>query len=160
MRVNGYKFPLWLILFVGLSLVFTVVSIYMVVSIMTVGPADFAVAPTEFSSSVYIPENSVVCPGDKLRISYSFRVVEENPFAVTIIETWANSQGNNVVRDQHPEYAISTHPLGWTDLTIERVVPDLPSGEWQFLRVATTPSSSRHPAFFSSPFTIPDTCIE
>jgi len=55
MKVNGTKFPIWLILFIGVSFLLAILSLYMVAQVVASQP-DFAANPVQFSSDVYLPD--------------------------------------------------------------------------------------------------------
>jgi len=158
-RINGYRFPIWLIAFVAISFLLAILSLYMVGQVMANAP-DYAIVPKEFSSNLYIPEKSQLCPGDDLSVDIEFQSLTDETFTFQVVETWATAEGKNVIWEENPIYAISTGGAGWNSKTIVRKVPTLPAGDFQFLHVATTPASSRHPAYFSVPFEIPESCFE
>lgn len=154
MKVNGYRFPIWLILFVATSFLLAILSLYMVAQVMAAAP-DFASNPVEFSHDIYFPADSEHCSGDILTTDFKFRVLHERA-VMTLVETWANDDGITIVQDETPQYVITEKNPEWRVFTLEKEIPDFAPGHYSFLVAVFTSPSARHPAFFEVPFTVVD----
>lgn len=156
MKVNGYRFPVWLILFLAVSFLLAMLSLYVVAQAMAAAP-DYAANPVEFGSDIYYPADSEYCGGDVLAADFQFRVLKPRSVLMRI-ETWATSEGITVIQEEHPQYVITEKDIDWQSFTLEKEIPDLGAGDYSYLVAVFTPPSARHPAFFEVPFTISEGC--
>lgn len=156
MKVNGYRFPVWLIAFVAVSLLLALLSLYMVAQVVANAP-DYATNPVEFSSDIYYPDQDEYCSGDMLTTKFDFRVLQGRS-VLMLVETWAGEDGVTHLQDEIPQYVITETILDWRSFPLAKEIPELPPGNYSFLVAVFTPPSARYPAFFEVPFTISEGC--
>ncbi len=156
MKVNGYRFPVWLVAFIGVSLLLAVLSLYMV-GLVVANQPDYAVNPVEFGSDIYYPADSEYCDGDMLTADFEFRVLKPRSVLMRV-ETWATAGGRTLIQEEHPQYVITEKNTDWQSFTLEKEVPDLAAGDYSYLVAIFTPPSARNPAFFEVPFAIAEGC--
>lgn len=159
MKVNGYRFPVWLLAFIAISAIGALVSVYLSIRI-----GYHSVASTEFFETQFafvfdvaeIHENKV-CPGEMIVFDYDIDVQHEGPFVARITETFTLPDGKHVIFDDHPFWANQIGPAHITrTLSIE--APDLPAGDYLYRRYASLPPTSGAPAHLEVPFTILANC--
>lgn len=161
MRINGYRLPNWLGIFIVLSVLFTGLSVGFLVNINTIINQAF-VPPVRFSSEEFIMNPDRGCPGDEVFLSYDFVFELDRAATVLIVESWATPNGVNKFFSEHPTYTIADPDLldesRAVFITKTVLVPDLPAGEYYLLHASYTANTDFNPAVFRSPFTILDSC--
>lgn len=156
MKVNGYRFPVWLIAFVAISFLLAILSLYMVGQVVANAP-DYAANPVEFGSDIYYPDDSEYCGGDVMQADFQFRVLKPRSVLMRV-ETWATASGRTLIQEENPRYVITEKNTDWQSFTLEKEIPDLAVGDYSYLVAIFTPPSARNPAFFEVPFVISEGC--
>jgi len=159
MRVNGYRFPLWLILFIAISGVGAVLSVYLSIRIgfHATNSAQYFMTQFEYEYEIADIHENRVCPGDMIVFDFHINVEHEGPFVARITETFVDTMGKHVIFDTEPMWANQVGPIHITR-TVKVEAPDLPAGDYFYRRAAALPPTSGSPAFLEVPFTILANC--
>jgi hypothetical protein len=159
MRVNGYKFPIWLVVFIIISAVGALISIWYFIEIRThaFDASRYFLTPFDYSYDMGDIHENKACPGESLIFDYTIVVDHDGPFVARITETWTMLDGTHVIFDADPVWANQIGPIEITR-TSNVKIPDLPPGDYYYRRGAALPPTSGSPAMLEVPVTVLGNC--